>query len=375
MEIDVSKYDRFVDKVIEKQDKCKIYDFNDMSFGNIPDEWEKPSYKIVSNWKNADDMADEARPPDYMIDNIIESRTHGIISGSSQSFKSFCVLKMAHSICTGTEFFGHEVFTSGPVLYICGEGMGALERRVRALKIVEGGFDRNLIVKNRPLSIDNIADMDWLRLEIDKIRPVLAIFDTFSSLATSTKENVNEEVARALRMVSDCCSNTGTSSIIVHHYGKDVERGSRGASAFSANVDYELSMARDVSTMQARLTCKKSKDGDFFEEIAMTAHIVDLGMKRQNGRPVTSLVLKQVEGIDKLTDRQKIAYDAIRELVSTCGFIFEDKLCVSESMIKSMLIDLFADDGRSRYGLFGRLIPAILKKGILLEKSSNYWLA
>ena len=96
-------------------------------------------------WLNADDMADTAQAPVYLINNIIEARTHGLIAGSSQSFKSFCVLKMAHSICTGHDFFNHDIFMTGKVLYICGEGIGALGRRIKALKIVEGGFKRERI--------------------------------------------------------------------------------------------------------------------------------------------------------------------------------------------------------------------------------------
>jgi hypothetical protein len=262
-------------------------------------EEEKIEGEEKSEWLNADDMADSATAPVYLIDNIIESRTHGLIAGSSQSFKSFCALKMAHSICTGNDFFGHDVFDTGKVLYICGEGLGALGRRIKALKIVYGDFNNNFFVLNRPLFIDNIAEMRWLKESIDKINPVFVIFDTFSSLATSTKENVNEEVARVLRMVADCCIDVGASSAVVHHYGKDAEKGTRGASAFSANVDYEISMIRTIDTMNAVMSCKKSKDGDYFVPIDFTAHVVDLGLIRQNGDPSSSLVLKKSLGKEK----------------------------------------------------------------------------
>jgi len=325
-------------------------------------------------WMNADDMADNATAPVYLIDAIIESKTNGLIAGSSQSFKSFCVLKMAHSICTGNDFFGHDVFTTGKVLYVCGEGIGALGRRIKALKIVEGGFNDNFFVLSKPLFIDNIAEMAWLKEQIDKINPVLVVFDTFSSLATSTQENVNDEVARVLRMVSDCCIESGASSIVVHHYGKDADKGTRGASAFGANVDFELSMKRVTDTMCAVLGCKKTKDGDFFADIEITAHIVDLGLVRQNGKSATSLVLKAGNGLEALTERQNIAYDGIRDLVSMAGFEYDDKLCISENMIKSLFNDLFIHEGKNRYGIFARVIPSLLKKGLLHERNSHYWL-
>ncbi len=258
--------------------------------------WETPSYKIITvsdSWLNADNLADNVKSPNFLINNIIESGTHGLIAGSSQAFKSFCMLKMAHSICTGKDFFGNQVFNTGKVLYVCGEGLGALGRRIKALKLVDGSFGDNFFVLRKPLSIDNIADMDWLTKQVILLKPSLVIMDTFSSLATSTKENENDSVARCLRMVSDSCSGTDTSSIIVHHYGKNVENGSRGASAFSANVDFEFSMVRNTDTMNCVLSCKKSKDGEYFDEIAIKAHAVDLGIPRQDGKMLTSLVLKK----------------------------------------------------------------------------------
>jgi hypothetical protein len=321
-----------------------------------------------ATWINADEMANEAKAPNYLINNILETKTNGLIAGSSQSFKSFCVLKMAHSICTGQDFFGHDVFTTGKVLYICGEGMGALGRRIKALTIVEGGFNDNFFVLNRPLFIDNIAEMAWLKLQINDIKPVFVIHDTFSSLATSTKENANEEVARCLRMVADCCEEVGASSIIVHHYGKVIDNGSRGASAFSANVDYEISMTRGEG-FNAVMSCKKSKDGDFFDDIEILAHVVELGLIRQDGGQACSLVLKKSCDDATLTPRQEIALNAIKEL-----FIEHGSIGLDESRIKACFNIVFANEGRDRYNMFRKIMPGLLKKKVVTERGGLYFL-
>jgi putative DNA primase/helicase len=335
---------------------------------------EKPASNDDRKWISADDMALNAKAPVYLINNIIESKSHGLIAGSSQSFKSFCVIKIAHSIATGKEFFGNEVFDTGKVLYVCGEGLNALGRRVKALSIVEGGFNNNFFILERPLFIDNIAEMDWLRQQLNELNPVLVIFDTFSSLATSTKENANEEVARTLKMVSDCCNESGSSSIVVHHYGKDVEKGSRGASAFFANVDFEISMVR-ANDMNVVMSCKKAKDSEYFTEISMKAHVVDLGLPRQDGKNSTSLILKAGEGKDSLTDKSKSAYDVVRDLISSAGYDFNKKLCISEEMLKSCLNDFFEPtDGRNKYLVSKRTIELFLKRGLIAHYDKNFYL-
>jgi len=336
----MSKYDDIADKEIEN---------------------EKPT------WINADEMAANAKAPNYLINNILETKTNGLIAGSSQSFKSFCVLKMAHSICTGQDFFGHDVFTTGKVLYICGEGIGALGRRIKALTIVEGGFNDNFFVLGKPLFIDNIAEMDWLRQEINTLKPALVIHDTFSSLATSTKENTNEEVARVLRMVADCCEEAGASSIIVHHYGKVIDNGSRGASAFSANVDFEISMTRGDG-FNAVMSCKKSKDGDFFDDIEILAHVVELGLIRQDGGQACSLVLKKACGDATITPRQEIALTAIKEL-----FIEHGSIGLTAGQIKAKFNIIFAAEGNSRYAIFGKMVPALVKKGLIIDRGGVYF--
>lgn len=326
-----------------------------------------------THWLNADDMADNAKAPIYLINNIIESKTHGLIAGSSQSFKSFCVLKMAHSICTGKDFFSNDVYEQGKVIYICGEGLGALGRRIKALKIVDGDFMGNLQILNKPMFIDNIAEMQWLSEAIARINPVLVIFDTFSSLATSTKENANEEVARALKMVSDCCNGTGSSSIVVHHYGKDTEKGMRGASAFSANVDFEISMTRTIGTMEAVMSCKKSKDGDFFDDIEILAHIVDLGLVRQDGSSTSSLVLKSSKHDVGLTIHQQRAFDAIKDCLIEHGAFLNGFNVVTREQVKKCLINEFKDHA-GRYAIFDKVVPALIKKGVLQFNDNGYFI-
>jgi AAA domain len=236
-------------------------------------------------------LADEAKAPVYLINNVLETDAHGTLLGASQSFKSFMALSMAVSICTGTDFFGHTAFISGKVVYVCGEGFGALGRRIKAISVHSGLPLDNLYIVKTPITIDDRYLMDKLRGLINEISPALVIFDTFSSLVSEANEDKNAEVAKVLNLVRNTCRNGVTSSIIVHHYGKDESKGARGAYAFRANSDFEYVMARNNDGMNAILSCKKMKDGEFFKDIGVLAQIIDLDMVRQDGEKTTSLVM------------------------------------------------------------------------------------
>jgi hypothetical protein len=330
--------------------------------------------KSSLTWVTGGALAKNARAPVFLINKILETDSHGMIAGDSMSYKTFVVLKIAHSICTGNDFFNNIVYKKGKVLYISGEGRESFGRRVKALEIVEGTMGDNFLFLTDFFCIDDDAQMRVLSSEIKRINPVLVIFDTFSSLVSISDENAAKDVARVLNLRTKTCRHNGVSSILVHHYGKDVLRGMRGSIVFKTNNDFEFSLKREQDSKITELSCIKMKDGDNFSPITMKAHIVDIGLVNQDGTQSTSLILKEGDGLCALIGRQEDAYNGIRELISTAGFEFDKKLCVSEEMIKSLFNELFIDMGKGRYGVFGKTVPNLIKKGFLNCKDGKYWL-
>jgi hypothetical protein len=354
----------------------KVNDYDaGASFLDARAEEEEPiDNGLMPSWLNVDTLADNATAPEYLINGILETKSHGILSGSSMSYKTFCVIKMAHSICTGASFYGHQVFNPGKVLYICGEGGGAISRRALALKLEEGGFNNNFMILERPLQIDDEVCMNWLHDQIVKIKPLLLIFDTFSSLAMDTKENDNSEVSRALKLVSMACTDADTCSLVVHHFGKDKDKGTRGASAFGANVDFEFTMTRTSEEKQTVLACKKMKDGDNFEDLYLTAHLVKLGLTGQDGTSAYSLVLKQSEFVDSLPKNQQTGFEAIKKCIIEDGedladgrtVIYEDKVrrCLSKSF----------DGTTLKFNAFAQVLPGLISKELVKKEGRMYWI-
>jgi len=255
---------------------------------------DKPDYRL--SFSSADDLAMDAKPANYLINHVLERDSHGMLAGASGAYKSFMILRMAHSICTGVDFFGKKCFETGLVVYVCGEGKTALSRRIKALTLVKGGFDGRLLVLDQKISIDNENDIKDLAVQLQDIRPALVIFDTFSSMNSKTNENDNSDVASALSFLKSHLSNDYTSSIIVHHFGKDSEKGVRGASAFKDNSDFIMTLTRkNRESKETSLASIKSKDGDDFEDITAIARVVELGMLNQDGTQSTSLVMDDVD--------------------------------------------------------------------------------
>jgi hypothetical protein len=84
--------------------------------------------------------------------------------------------------------------------------------------------------------------------------------------------------------------------LIVHHAGKDVDRGARGWSGLRAAADAEISITRNEEDRVASVT--KLKDGVDGLDFAFKLNVVNIGMD-EDQEPITSCVVEHTEMIPK----------------------------------------------------------------------------
>ena len=77
------------------------------------------------------EVVNDIRPPEYLIDGVIEVETLGEIFGDPGSCKTFVALSMLLSVASGEPWYGHAV-KQGTVVYIVGEGRQGVARRLGA---------------------------------------------------------------------------------------------------------------------------------------------------------------------------------------------------------------------------------------------------
>lgn len=298
------------------------------------DDAPKPKLK----WLNGDVMASNAKPPRYLIKGILNEDAHGIIYGASMTYKTFFALALAQSICTGRAFMGHAVKKTGKVLYICGEGENAMELRLKAQIIGNSqGFNNNFYFLTGSMRIDNDDDMNLLREAVHEIQPVFVMMDTFASLVSTTKESDNGDVGRVLRLVKETCRNGSTSSMIVHHCGKDESNGARGAYAFTGNTDFNFELNRENKAPVTTVTCHKQKEGAEFAPFSMMAEVVNLGIFDDDMDEATSLVLRQSDYVPA-KDKKSLKPEHQKILAKLVDVIESDGVTPPKSVI-----DLFTD--------------------------------
>lgn len=256
-----------------------------LGLSRFESRWPTPDYI------DGDTLIGMAKAPLYLVKGLIEDEVHGIVGGSTGTYKTFWALRLAFSIATGEPFFDRKVYRTGKVLYACGEGAGGIARRLLALSLKFGVSIENICLYTNPLRFTDAVSMAELRSTIEELDPVMVIFDTWASLAGGVDENSPSSVGPCMAAVRHTCR--GRSSLIIHHFGKDADKGFRGASNFLADVDYAFAFKRDDKVVTMK--CAKMKDGEMFEPLYFGAESIPLGLYDQEGDEVTSLVAVEVK--------------------------------------------------------------------------------
>lgn len=232
-----------------------------------------------------------AKPPRWLIDGVLPEGCFACIIGPPASLKSFLVLDFGLRIANGSEWQGREV-KQGPVVYIAGEGQAALTNRTVGWTDSKGGSD------DAPfLTVPESVAMPTGQLDelLGLIRtlpapPVLIVLDTLARNFGAGDENSSTDMGAFVRACDRLRQETGAAVLVVHHTGKDVEKGARGSSALTGAADCIIAVKRkgDSLTVINKPPIGKMKDAEEFADIALRAVPFTTDV---DGEPVTTLVL------------------------------------------------------------------------------------
>ena len=88
----------------------------------------------------------------WLIKDIIEQATTGMLFGSPASGKSFIAMDIAFCIAIGNDFANKPV-QQGQVVYLAGEGFNGLSKRFKALEAKYQIQTNDIYISNMPASL------------------------------------------------------------------------------------------------------------------------------------------------------------------------------------------------------------------------------
>lgn len=263
------------------------------------------------------------KPVAWLIHSYIEEDALAVLYGPPGKGKSFFALDVSCCIATGTPFHGHDV-KPGAVFYIAGEGHNGLARRLRAWAQHNNcEMPSLLFVSEAPTDLSSATNASKVTEAVQQLAgatgesPVLIVIDTMAR-NFGGDENSATDVGQFVRNADALRRHWKATVLIVHHSGKDGEKGARGSSALKGAADAEYEVSRSDEDKLIRLTPRKMKDAE--EPSPLAFELVGVPVRDDTGALVGGAALKLTEYTApmpvsaKLGKQQKAALDALEQM-------------------------------------------------------------
>jgi hypothetical protein len=229
----------------------------------------------------------------YMVKGWLDRKCLSMLYGPSNAGKTFVALDIAMHIAAGKSWRGLHV-NGGPVLYIAAEGGAGIRNRLAAIKHDQPDMESaSFTLLPVGLDLHGKCDAQAICEVMPDDAPALVVVDTLARSMGAGDENTAKDTAMFLRNCDMIRETTGAHVMIIHHTGKDEERGARGSSALRAAVDNEIQITAECGVLS-----RKQRDQTPPEPMYFKLRQVTLGVD-EDGEPVTSAVV-DVAGPPKL---------------------------------------------------------------------------
>jgi hypothetical protein len=217
-------------------------------------------------------------PDVALVDGMVSTSNVTLIAGQSSAGKTFAAILLLCCLATQTEYFGRKIRERVGVLYIAGEGQGGVAARfAAALDSIDYPDPHPPIAwMSEPPPLDTPQQVDafivTLRLldahfkAAHGVRLGAVVVDTVAACFEIEKEESNAEINKVCKRLKRLANGFGGVAIAVHHFGKDLAAGPRGASAWRANSEFVLAVLAKIDQATGEvsdraLAVNKARDG------------------------------------------------------------------------------------------------------------------
>ena len=226
------------------------------------------------------DELENMPPPTWLIHEMIAEEGLSVIYGDPGAGKSFIAIDMALRTSHAMDWHGTAAKTTG-VLYIAGEGVRGLGKRVQGWKRKHGmdGVDAPFMLV--PVAVQLLDEKQRAKL----IRTIhaaikraafpigLIVIDTVSRALAGSDENGQETMSAFVAACDEIRNEFACAVLAVHHSGKDKEKGMRGSTVLLGGCDASIRISKSEKIVT--LKTEKQKDAEEAEPIYMEMEKVE----------------------------------------------------------------------------------------------------
>jgi RecA-family ATPase len=307
----------------------------------------------------------------WVIKNVLPEVGLAMVYGESGCGKTFFILDTCLAIARGINWNGHVIKAAHKVVYIAAEGVLGISTRMKAYAEFNG-------VKLSDLPFYIITDSLNLQTNDDKplIESILAqggadvvVIDTLAQVTPGANENSGEHMGAVLKRCQNLMVQLDCLVILIHHSGKDTNRGSRGWSGIKAAMDTEIKITAKAGESVA--TISKQKDGESGKTFAFNLESVSLD-DDEDGDAITSCVVKylyqETQSIPKPSGKwQKYLLDAVKsEILFDLDDLIDKDVLIMKAM-KLYSTSAHKNEKLPRKDVVSKGLDSLIKRGLLIS--------
>ena len=338
---------------------------------------------MYARFRPAGDVQAETERP-YLVKGWIDRGQTSVLYGPSNVGKTFLALDIARHVDKGESWAGRRV-TRAPVLYVAAEGAAGLNNRVAAL----GGA--NFWLLDGPLNLGpGSLEAGDLCDALDRLAEVqgafgLIVIDTLARTIGGGDESSNRDMSAYLGALDLIRARSGAHVMVIHHVGKTVSAGPRGAYALPAGVDAAFELTEQDGGV-IHCEAKKQRDDKKGRIFAYRLREVELGTD-QDGDPVTSCVVEECDPVatgaarkPALSSAARTALEALDVALSEGGSLNAGLSCCTVGVdLWRACCDRLGISGSSKPAArsmsFQRAKDALVSGGLVKIKGDQVWRA
>jgi hypothetical protein len=234
---------------------------DDVAF-DVPKPVERPRGHVLPMHDYADGVGD----PTWLIPGFLPAQGIGMLFGPSGSYKSFVALDMALTLAFGISGQWDAPPVKNDVLFIAGEGpVATAKKRWPAWmdwQNQEFRTDHRFFILDRVPPFHDSAQWENVKADLARlsVKPALVVIDTLARLLVGLDENSAKDTTMVTGFLETLARHYECMVLVVHHTGKEANKGARGSSALTANMDTVIQTAKREGGMELRV--RKQKDAD-----------------------------------------------------------------------------------------------------------------
>jgi hypothetical protein len=325
-----------------------------------------------------------AQPMRWMVRGVLPMEGLAALYGPSGSGKSFLTLDLGSAVARGDDWFGRRV-QQCPVTYVCLEGEQGMSKRVKAWSLHHGTpVPEALQFVTQPFDLRKVSDVTDLAEAIKAARGAggLVILDTLNRAAPGVDENSSVDMGKIIAAAKHMQSLTGGLVLLVHHTGKDANKGLRGHSSLHAALDSAIEVCQNDGCRTWRIA--KSKDDETGCIRGFKLHAMTVGVDEE-GDEITSCAVLPDDTVEEVKrtamprgENQRIAVNVIDGLLRDSqeydqGGAPAERRCIRLDDAINAVAARVETDAKHKKQRAKDAVSAVLEKGIYGCKDGWLW--